>query len=170
MHSNGMGGGVGGMMGGMRGTQSGGMNSPNMDNLTDEGVAGAAYDNKVVMRLATYLKPHQRDVFITMCAIVTYTIGNVTIPLFMLLGIQWGINQGYDSRPPACLPFESWRLHLVTLVFLGMTLSYYLTSLKTNMIYRKKSNVENSRGFILRIVPVIACFFDQYLLQVLARL
>tara|TARA_B100001146_G_scaffold190323_1_gene175209 strand:- start:46 stop:2025 length:1980 start_codon:yes stop_codon:yes gene_type:complete len=125
MHSHGMGGGVGGMMGGMRGTQSGGMNSPNMDNLTDEGVAGAAYDNKVVMRLATYLKPHQRDVFITMCAIVTYTIGNVTIPLFMLLGIQWGINQGYDSRPPAWLPFESWRLHLVALVFLGMTLSYF---------------------------------------------
>ena len=127
MHSHGMGGGVGGMMGGMRGTQSGGMNSPNMDNLTDEGVAGAAYDNKVVMRLATYLKPHQRDVFITMCAIVTYTIGNVTIPLFMLLGIQWGINQGYDSTPPAWLPFEfeSWRLHLVALVFLGMTLSYF---------------------------------------------
>jgi len=120
-----MGGGVGGMMGGMRGTQSGGMNSPNMDNLTDEGVAGAAYDNKVVMRLATYLKPHQRDVFITMCAIVTYTIGNVTIPLFMLLGIQWGINQGYDEGPPAWLPFESWRLHLVALVFLGMTLSYF---------------------------------------------
>ncbi|MED5569081.1 MAG: ABC transporter ATP-binding protein, partial [Chloroflexota bacterium] len=125
MHSHGMGGGVGGMMGGMRGTQSGGMNSPNMDNLTDEGVVGAAYDNKVVMRLATYLKPHQRDVFITMCAIVTYTIGNVTIPLFMLLGIQWGINQGYDEGHPAWLPFESWRLHLVALVFLGMTLSYF---------------------------------------------
>ena len=125
MHSHGMGGGVGGMMGGMRGTQSGGMNSPTMDNLTDEGVAGAAYDNKVVMRLATYLKPHHRDVFITICAIVTYTVGNVTIPLFMLLGIQWGINQGYDPNPPAWLPSESWRLHLVALVFLGMTLSYF---------------------------------------------
>ena len=125
MHSHGAGGGFGGMMGGMRGLQSGGMNSPNLDNLTDEGVQGSAYDNKVVMRLATYLKSHQKDVLITIGAIVTYTVGNVTIPLFMLLGIQWGINQGYDSTPPAWLPFESWRLHLVALVFLAMTLSYF---------------------------------------------
>ena len=125
MHSQGAGGGFGGMMGGMRGLQSGGMNSPNLDNLTDEGVQGSAYDNKVVMRLATYLKSHQKDVLITIGAIVTYTVGNVTIPLFMLLGIQWGINQGYDSTPPAWLPFESWRLHLVALVFLAMSLSYF---------------------------------------------
>ena len=125
MHSHGAGGGFGGMMGGMRGLQSGGMNSPNLDNLTDEGVQGSAYDNKVVMRLATYLKSHQKDVLITIGAIVTYTVGNVTIPLFMLLGIQWGINQGYDSTPPAWLPFESWRLHLVALVFLAMSLSYF---------------------------------------------
>ncbi len=125
MHSQGGGGGFGGMMGGMRGLQSGGMNSPNLDNLTDEGVQGSAYDNKVVMRLATYLKSHQKDVLITIGAIVTYTVGNVTIPLFMLLGIQWGINQGYDSTPPAWLPFESWRLHLVALVFLAMSLSYF---------------------------------------------
>lgn len=85
MHSHGMGGGFGGMMGGMRGLQSGGMNSPSLDNLTDEGVQGSAYDNKVVMRLATYLKSHQKDVFITVCSIFTYTVGNVTIPLFMLL-------------------------------------------------------------------------------------
>ena len=56
---HGGGGGFGGMMGGMRGLHAGGMNSPNLDNLTDEGVAGSAYDNKVVMRLLTYLKPPQ---------------------------------------------------------------------------------------------------------------
>ena len=88
MHSQGMGGGFGGMMGGMRGLQSGGMNSPSLDNLTDEGAQGSAYDNKVVMRLAAYLKSHQKDVLITIGAIVTYTVGNVTIPLFMLLGVQ----------------------------------------------------------------------------------
>ncbi len=137
MHSHGAGGGFGGMMGGMRGLQSGGMNSPNLDNLTDEGVQGSAYDNKVVMRLATYLKSHQKDVLITIGAIVTYTVGNVTIPLFMLLGIQWGINQGYDSTPPAWLPFESWRLHLVALVFLAMSLSYF-TAMYIQAIFMPK--------------------------------
>ena len=103
MHSHGMGGGFGGMMGGMRGLQSGGMNSPSMDNLTDEGVVGSAYDNKVVMRLITYLAPYKRDVLISISAIVTYTVGNVTVPLFMLLGIEWAINQGVDTSPPAWL-------------------------------------------------------------------
>ena len=137
MHSHGAGGGFGGMMGGMRGLQAGGMNSPSLDNLTDEGVQGSAYDNKVVMRLATYLKSHQKDVLITIGAIVTYTVGNVTIPLFMLLGIQWGINQGYDSTPPAWLPFESWRLHLVALVFLAMSLSYF-TAMYIQAIFMPK--------------------------------
>ena len=121
--AHGMGGGFGGMMGGMRGL-GGGMNSPNMDNLTDEGVEGSAYDNKVVMRLMTYLKPHKRDVVLATMAIMIYTIGNVSVPLFMLLGIDWAINQGGDPSPPAWLPFEQWRLHLVGLVFLGVALVY----------------------------------------------
>ena len=74
MHSQGAGGGFGGMMGGMRGLQSGGMNSPNLDNLTDEGVQGSAYDNKVVMRLATYLKSHQKDVLISILIGYPYPI------------------------------------------------------------------------------------------------
>ena len=110
---HGMGGGFGGMMGGMRGLQAGGMNSPNLDNLTDEGVEGSAYDNRVVMRLLTYLKPHKRDVLFSITAILIYTIGNVSVPLFMLLGIEWAINQG-----------EVWRLHVVGAAFVGVALVY----------------------------------------------
>ena len=104
MQSHGMGGGFGGMMGGMGGMQSGGMNSPNLDNLTDQGVLGSAYDNRVVMRLATYLRPHRRDVLISIVAIFIYTVGNVTVPLFTLLGIEWAINHGDVWRPcrPSC--------------------------------------------------------------------
>ena len=102
------------MMGGMQGTQSGGMNSPNADNLADQGALGSAYDNTVVMRLATYLRPHKRDGLISVLAIFIYTVGNVTIPLFMLLGIEWAINSGVI-----------WRLHVVALVFLVVTLLYF---------------------------------------------
>ena len=108
------GGGFGGMMGGMRGLHAGGMNSPNMDNLTDEAVVGKAYDNKVVMRLTTYLRPHKRLVLISIAAILVYTVGNVSIPLFMLLGIDWAINNG-----------DMWRLNVLALVFLVVTLLYF---------------------------------------------
>ena len=73
-----MGGGFGGMMGGMRGLQSGGMNSPTLDNLTDDSVVGSAYDNKVVMRLLTYLRPYKREVVASLTAILIYTVGNVS--------------------------------------------------------------------------------------------
>ena len=60
--------GFGGMMGGMRGLTSGGINSPNMDNLTDEGIVGSAYDHKVVMRLITYMAPYKRDALAAIAA------------------------------------------------------------------------------------------------------
>ena len=114
MRSGGGGGGFGGMMGGMRGLHAGGMNSPNLDNLTDEGLAGSVYDNRVVMRLLTYLKPHKRDVVISIIAILIYTVGNVTVPLFMLLGIDWAINSG-----------DQWRLHALAGIFFVVTLAYF---------------------------------------------
>jgi ATP-binding cassette subfamily B protein len=107
------GGGFGGMMGGMRGLHSGGMNSPNMDNLTDEGIVGRAYDNRVVMRLATYIKPYKRDAMLSIAAILIYTVGNVSVPLFLLIGIEWAINDG-----------ALWKLHTVALAFLGVTILY----------------------------------------------
>ena len=45
--------GFGGMMGGMRGLTADSIQRATVDNLTDEGIVGAAYDHKVVMRLAT---------------------------------------------------------------------------------------------------------------------
>ena len=114
MRSGGGGGGFGGMMGGMRGLHAGGMNSPNLDSLTDEGVVGSVYDNRVVMRLLTYLKPHKRDMVISIIAILIYTVGNVTVPLFMLLGIDWAINSG-----------DQWRLHVLAGIFLVVAVAYF---------------------------------------------
>ena len=93
MHQH-YGGGFGGMMGGMRGLQAGGINSPNMDNLTDEGVVGSVYDQKVVMRLATYIGPHKKDAIISAIAVLFYTAGNVLVPLFLMIGINSFVNEG----------------------------------------------------------------------------
>ena len=108
-----MGGGFGGMMGGMRGLQSGGMNSPTLDNLTDDSVVGSAYDNKVVMRLLTYLRPYKREVVASLTAILIYTVGNVSVPLFLLLGISW-INQG-----------DLGALNVIVGVFLAVTVMQF---------------------------------------------
>ena len=109
------GGGFGGMMGGgMRGLNAGGMRSPNMDNLTDEGRAGRAYDNKVVMRLGTYVKPYKRDTMISLAAVLVYTAGNVAVPLFIMFGINWAIAENNLAR-----------LNLVGLAFLLITLVHF---------------------------------------------
>ena len=108
------GGGFGGMLGGMRGLQSGGMDSPTLDNLSDEDRLGKVYDHRVVMRLAGYIRPYKRNALISVAAVLAYTAGNVSIPLMIMLGINWAIDGG-----------ELWRLHVVGLGFLAITLAHF---------------------------------------------
>jgi len=114
MRAAGPGGGVGGMMGGMRGMGAHGMNVANMDSLSDESIVGAAYDHKVVVRLMTYIWPYKRDAFISVLAVLLYTLGNVAIPLLVLKGITWAIEPGDVSR-----------LHLIGLLFVVVTILHF---------------------------------------------
>ena len=111
------GGGFGGMMGGMRGLQGGGMHGPNLDNLTDEGVVGSVYDQKVVMRLATYIGPHKKDAVISGIAVLFYTAGNVLVPLFLMLGINNYVNDGNLNG-----------LHLMFAGFLVMVIAHFFAN------------------------------------------
>ena len=110
MRGGGFGGSFGGMMGGMRGLEGHGMRAPTMDSLTDEGVEGKAYDHTVVTRLMTYMRPHKRDVFMALGAVLVYTACNVAVPLMILLGINAYVNEG-----------NSTGLHVLALIFLGVT-------------------------------------------------
>ncbi len=114
MRAQGPGGGVGGMMGGMRGMGSHGMNAANMDNLSDDNLVGAAYDHKVVMRLMTYIWPYKRHAIIAMIAVLLYTVGNVAVPWLMMTGITWAVE-----------PENVSRLHIIGLVFLGVTILHF---------------------------------------------
>ena len=102
------------MMGGMRGMGAHGMNVANMDNLTDDSIVGSAYDHKVVVRLMTYIWPYKRDAFIAIAAVLMYTLGNVTIPLLMLIGIKWAVNAGDVNH-----------LHIVGVLFAGATVVHF---------------------------------------------
>ena len=114
MRAVGPGGGVGGMMGGMRGMGAHGMNTANMDNLSDDNLVGSAYDHKVVMRLMTYIWPYKRHAIIAMAAVLLYTVGNVAVPWLMMTGITWAIEPGNVSR-----------LHIIGLIFLGVTALHF---------------------------------------------
>src|SRR5918997_5204856 len=107
-------GGGGGMFGGMRGTNAGSMFAPNSDNLTDESIIGKAYDNRVVMRLLKYILPYKKDTLISLLAVLLYTGANVSIPLFIMLGISWGVDTG-----------NVMHLHLLGLAFLAVTLTHF---------------------------------------------
>ena len=114
MRASGPGGGVGGMMGGMRGMGAHGMNVANMDSLTDETIVGAAYDHKVVVRLMTYIWPYKKDAFISVLAVLLYTLGNVAVPLLVLKGIVWAVDTGDVSR-----------LHIIGVLFAGVTVLHF---------------------------------------------
>ena len=139
MHGGGGGAGFGGMFGNMRGMNAGSMHAPTMDNLTDEGVVGSAYDHKVVTRLTSYLKPFKKDVALSLLAVTLYTLGNVSVPLFVLLGIDWGIDSG-----------KVWRLHVIGIAFLAsavMTFGamyfqfIYMPRLGQNILYALRTHM-----------------------------
>jgi ABC-type multidrug transport system fused ATPase/permease subunit len=106
--------GGGDILSGWRGTSAGGMFAPNRDNLSDDAVIGKVYDNRVVMRLLTYLVPFRRDALFTLAAMLVYTAANVGIPLVIMQGINWGINNG-----------DLWWLHVVGLIFFGVTFVHF---------------------------------------------
>ena len=102
------------MMGGMKGMGSSGMRTANEDNLSDDSIVGAAYDHKVVVRLLTYIWPYKRDALIAIIAVLIYTLGNVLVPWLMMTGIIWAVEPGDVSR-----------LHIIGLVFAGVTILHF---------------------------------------------
>jgi ATP-binding cassette subfamily B protein len=107
-------GGGGDMLGGWRGTNAGSIHAPTTDNLRDEMVVGKVYDNRVVRRLLTHIVSYKKDALISLAAMLVYTAANVGLPLVIMYGINWGINRG-----------DLWRLHLVGLIFFGVTLGHF---------------------------------------------
>ncbi len=71
---------------------------------------GAIYDNTVVMRLLTYIGPHQKNAWLSLAAVVVYTATNVSLPLLVMYAINDGVNRGDLSR-----------LHLAILAFFATT-------------------------------------------------
>lgn len=102
------------MLSGLRGTNAGGMFAPTQDNLTDDSVVGKVYDNRVVMRLLTYIAPFKRDALISLAAVLVYTAANVSIPWLIMLGINWGVNTGSFNH-----------VHIIGLAFLMVTLVHF---------------------------------------------
>jgi len=107
-------GGGGDLLSGWRGTNAGSMFAPTKDHLSDDAVVGKVYDNRVVMRLLTYMVPYKKDALISLAAVLVYTVANVGLPLVVMFGINWGINSG-----------DVWRLHIAGLAFFAVAMVHF---------------------------------------------
>ena len=109
------GGGGGDILSGWRGTNAGSIHAPRATHeLSDETIVGKVYDNRVVRRLLTYIRPYKKDALLSLAAVLVYTAANVGLPLVIMLWINWGINSGME-----------WRLHVVGGIFLGVTVLHF---------------------------------------------
>ena len=112
------GGGIGGgMMRGMRGTSADSMFAPSNDNLTDEDVVGRVYDNKVVMRFMTYIKPYRKYALIALASLLAYAVVNASIPLLIMFGINWAVADGFTER-----------VHIIGALFMVITAIHFLAN------------------------------------------
>src|SRR5215467_2546069 len=108
-------GGGGDILSGWRGTNAGSIYAPKTTSeLSDEIIVGKVYDNRVVRRLLTYIRPYKKDALLSLIAVLVYTAAHVGLPLVIMLWINWGINSGVE-----------WRLHVVGLIFLAVTLLHF---------------------------------------------
>ena len=109
------GGGGGDILSGWRGTNAGSIHAPRATHeLSDETIVGKVYDNRVVRRLLTYIRPYKKDALLSLAAVLVYTAANVGLPLVIMLWINWGINSAVE-----------WRLHVVGGIFLGVTVLHF---------------------------------------------
>ena len=112
------GGGIGGgMMRGMRGTSADSMFAPSNDNLTDEEVVGRVYDNRVVMRFLTFVRPYRKFALIALASLLVYAAVNASIPLLIRYGIDWAIAEGNVNR-----------VHIIGAAFMLITVIHFLSN------------------------------------------
>ena len=107
----------GGMMRGMRGTSADSMFAPTNDNLTDEDVVGRVYDNRVVMRFMTFIKPYKGYALLALASLLVYAAVNAGIPLLIKYGIDWAIAEGEVSR-----------VHIIGAAFMIITVVHFLSN------------------------------------------
>ncbi len=107
----------GGMMRGMRGTSADSMFAPSNDNLTDEDVVGRVYDNRVVKRFATYIRPYSKYAFIALASLLVYAAVNAAIPLLIKYGIDWAVAEGNANR-----------VHIIGAAFMVITVIHFLSN------------------------------------------
>ncbi len=76
---------------------------------TDERIFGAAFDGRVVRRFLTFIWPHRRRLAVALCAVVAFTLTQISVPLVIRAAIDRA-STGAPLRPPASIssPSLSW--------------------------------------------------------------
>ena len=59
-----------------------------LNSLSDDAVLGKAYDHKVVVRMATFIKPYRTPALISLLAVIIYTAATVAIPFIIKVALD----------------------------------------------------------------------------------
>jgi ATP-binding cassette subfamily B protein len=86
--------------------------------VSDDEILGKAYDHSVTMRLARYVLPFKKWVFITLLAVVLYTGATVTFPLL----VKWAID---SYIKPGITTGQVSGLSTVAVIFLLVAAVHY---------------------------------------------
>jgi len=92
------------------GGRSGGPDGGLSDEM-DERIFGAAFDGRIIQRFMTYLWPYRGRMVVAFCAVVTFTLTQLAIPLVVKEAIDRALVTG---------AFDADLLDLIALTFLGV--------------------------------------------------
>ncbi len=90
------------------------MGAPTLDTLNDERRFGSAYDHRVVVRMAGYVRPYKREALISVASVLIYAAANVSIPLLLMFTINEFIIEGDRAG-----------LDIMAVIFLGVALIHF---------------------------------------------
>lgn len=78
---------------------------------TDERIFGAAFDGRVVRRFLMFIWPYRRRLAVALCAVVAFTLTQISIPLVIRAAIDRAVGSGAAAAG---------RLDLIALAFLAV--------------------------------------------------
>ena len=90
---------------------------PKGNGLTEDDDSGArVYDNRVVLRFLSYIRPHRNRALLAVAALFVNAAVGATAPLVVKYGIDWAIGGSGTSR-----------IHLIGAMFLTIAVLHFLT-------------------------------------------
>ena len=121
---------------------------------------GRVYDNRVVARFMTFIRPYRKYALIALGALLVYAAVNACIPLLIMYGIDWAIAEGNVGRVHiigaafAVIMVIHFLANRLQFIFISLTGQHILYDLRSGMFghLQNQSNAFYHRTPIGRVM------------------